>query len=133
MWWKGAAGSGEPAFRGRHKARKLGWAESAESGLCGPRSVASALSCVVARWSVALALSCVVARWERMVGQAMGLGREKGLAPWLGHDAPWLGIVCRIPVHDREVWLPSILLRSEMLLAKIIYMKLMKQCIQKVG
>ena len=47
MWWKGAAGGDEPAFRGRHKARKLGWAESAESGLCGPRSVASAVGCVV--------------------------------------------------------------------------------------
>ena len=64
MWWKGAAGGDEPAFRR---------AESAESGLCGPRSVASALS-------------CVVARWERTVRQAMGLGREKGLAPSLGHD-----------------------------------------------
>ena len=73
MWWKGAAGGDEPAFRGRHKARKLGRAESAESGLCGPRSVASALS-------------CVVARWERTVGQAMGLGREKGLGPELGRD-----------------------------------------------
>ena len=64
---------------GRRKARNLGWAESAESGLCGPRSVASALGCVVeslgglvpelcrriARWPV-IKLASLVGQIESM-------------------------------------------------------------------
>ena len=65
---------------------------------------------------------------EILCGQ---LGEACGRLRVLPRGLYFPGAACRIPIHDREVWLPSILLRAEhaMLLAKIIYMKLMKQCI----